>query len=78
MGEQDGATVRHHPAINKAEAYLGDLIHVRRRLGPWGAFLAGLAVLAEACATAVGAAVAFSMGKFDTPSSVSHFEEGTG
>ena len=77
-GEQGDATVRHHPAAQKAVAYLGDLIHVLRRPRLWGAVLAGLAVLAEAGAPAVDAAIAFPMGKLDAPTSVSHIEKWTG
>lgn len=69
--------MRHHLAGDKTGAYLGDLIHVRRRLGLWGALLAGLAVLAEAGAAAVDAAIAFPMGKLDAPTSVSHCEKWT-
>lgn len=77
-GEEGDATGRHHPTAQKTVAYLGDLVHVRRRLGLWRALLAGLAVLAEAGATAVDTAIAFPMGKLDAPTSVSHCEEGTG
>lgn len=69
--------MRHGLGADKAGAYLSDLIHVRRRLGLWGALLAGLAVLAEAGAAAVDAAIAFPVGKLDAPTSVPHFEKGT-
>lgn len=76
-GRED-ATGRHHPAAQQTVAYLGDLIHARRRLRLWGALLAGLAVLAEAGATPVDTAIAFPVGELDAPTSVSHCQEGTG